>query len=179
MENLFHYVVKFDLAFIASSLIFGLLYYGGLFKFLWHNICLICKHTLLILQFRASLLLCVKQTRSIPSIVSFIREDSYNKFAFVFRLLFSFVFLGSRVIYRNPVLLILLQAYFVIYLIYLKGIPLFYILFIVTESISGNLAMKYINHFSEGEFVSFIGGEVTLLFFSYPTLKKFYKHNVK
>ena len=168
---------QFDLYILLLVGVFSaLLYFFGVLGFINRSL----KHSFLLSYYafdlKGNLSLLDYQLQAVPNILHnlFVTKTGYLNFSI--RLSYALLFLVPRLFSHHPLIYIIINVLMFVYIIIFDSFPKILIALYIIEMITGHLAVKYINMFSERQLILFLGGPDILFFFEETTILSFFKN---
>ena len=167
---------QFDLyMLLLVGVLSTLLYSFGVLSFLNRSF----QHSFLLgyyaFDLKGNLSLLTYQLQAVPNILHnlFVTKTGYLNF--IIRLSATLLFLVPRLLSHHPLIYILINVLMFVYILIFNNFPKILIVLYIIEMITGHLAVKYINLFSEHQLILFLGGPDILFFFEETTILSFFK----
>ena len=161
---------------LLISVIFTLLYFFGVLGFLNRSL----QHSFLLgyyaFDLKGNLALLAYQFQAVPNILYnlFVTRTGYLNLSI--RLSYALLFLVPRLLSHHPLIYIIINVLMFVYIIIFDSFPKILIALYIIEMITGQLAVKYIDMFSERQLILFLGGPDILFFFEETTILCFFKN---
>ena len=161
---------------LLIGVIFTLLYFFGVLGFLNRSL----QHSFLLgyyaFDLKGNLALLAYQFQAVPNILYnlFVTRTGYLNLSI--RLSYALLFLVPRLLSHHPLIYIIINVLMFVYIIIFDSFPKILIALYIIEMITGQLAVKYIDMFSERQLILFLGGPDILFFFEETTILSFFKN---
>ena len=161
---------------LLIGVISTLLYFFGVLGFLNRSL----QHSFLLgyyaFDLKGNLALLAYQFQAVPNILYnlFVTRTGYLNFSI--RLSYALLFLVPRLLSHHPLIYIIINVLMFVYIIIFDSFPKILIALYIIEMITGQLAVKYIDMFSERQLILFLGGPDILFFFEETTILSFFKN---